>query len=577
MSQWTSLWRVDQQGSGTSTITGATTTTASASAITVSVAPAKGTPAQLKQEVLDTVENWCALGPRNQFRVGQEDGDVVLLASSALASWLDDDAFVAQLLQSLGLVPSVSNWRTLNVLAAAVDQVPAYDRRIDSFCSTEGLSIFHTPSGNLLPDAWNAEPAAVADTNPPSLLIQPPLWFSRDPEVTVPLANTLFANGKPHVLSLSKWEFLTSQNAWRRVEKMDKTNQTLVISAEDMGFVPYATSTLASRLAALTKPREIVSGLGNIVRQIKGDSETVPASAELESVIPAYHKWLMARELESSSSENPACPTDGHPEEPSVGPVGVWALICPKGRNYALYSMLKLERLLMNPTTTVEEEIGFAPDEEQDMNNFIRSFDGDTSAGGIVTPGSYIQFLVDMPYARRNTWQQPFPRMWDPVDFSGPTAVFGTPAVTPTVSTATQTTIRPGLFGAISSQGIYLTSTKRGESEDPRPPLETKMDAPRSYFVSSARFAPVPTTPLKTPTLPKPQPEKTRSSGTLVDLFADMVMPNDGQKRLSEEEFLRNPPPNMGRPLRSRLRRDRTGKDLRKQQNAPPGLDDYGL
>lgn len=190
------------------------------------------------------------------------------------------------------------------------------------------------------------------------------------------------------------------------------------------------------------------------------------------------------------------------------------------------------------------------------METFIRSFDGDASTGGVVTPGSYIQFLVDMPYARRNTWQQPFPRMWDPVDFSGPTTVFGTPAAAPTVSTATQTIIRPGLFGAISSQGIYLTSMKRGESQDPRPPFETKMDAPRSYFVSSARFAPIPAAPLKAPTSPKPQPEQNRPSGTLVDLFADMIMPNDGQKRLGEEEFIRNPP-----PLRSRSRRDRIEKD----------------
>ncbi|KAL2136027.1 hypothetical protein VTI74DRAFT_5763 [Chaetomium olivicolor] len=497
------------------------------SSMTVTVDPAKGTPAELKRAALETLENWCALGPRRGIHTAQQDDGVIVLASRALASWLDDDAFVAHMLQCLGRVSP--RWPALTVLTAAVDQVPAYDRRIDDFYSAEGLSVLLGDPRRLLPGVWLTEQAAEGDTTPPSLEIRPPSWFSRSLNVTVPLANTLFANGRPHTLTVSRWE-TASQEPYlpRVVKRLEKRTQTIALHRHDMGFKETSCTTVQPPLVAVTEPREIISGLGNILRQIKCDSKPCPASAELESEIPLVYEWCKSRANEFLSDTTFGAPVDGYAEGTSSGPIGVWALICPKEYvaedKLELMSLLRKGAMSLNPTVTEEigrqaaksiqkllyggcqlrrvlsggggwgakqgllsldPQIRLAPDEERDMESFIGSFQGDDSARGPLAPGSYVQFFVEMPYPTQKTWQTPFPRRWDPEEFHKPTTVFGTPATAPNLSSVIPMRTYPGLFGAISSQGIYLSHWK-AQSKG-----QTKIDAQRSYVISSARFTPI--------------------------------------------------------------------------------------
>ena len=122
------------------------------------------------------------------------------------------------------------------------------------------------------------------------------------------------------------------------------------------------------------------------------------------------------------------------------------------------------------------------PDQE-DVESFIRSFNGDDSAGGIVTPGSYVQFLVEPAYNPDDGLREDAGT--EQADFSSTTFVLGTHDLALTSPGPDQIEVRPNLFGAISSHGIYIASIGDADDEGGLPAITTKIDASRSYVVSS--------------------------------------------------------------------------------------------
>lgn len=215
---------------------------------------------------------------------------------------------MGSLLQTL-YESSLSNEATsqINILAGVTDGIPSTLPLSDP---QRGLSILYSSRSSLLPDLWDSssfspgiEKDEVASV---SFLSNPLAGDTRALDVTVPLANTVFQNGRRSTLFASRW--LKEPNH-SLVHNITRQKQTQLIAprgssvAHTAAFLP---------LMPLTAPRKILAGLGNILRQVEVDGSPSPASKELEVLIPQIF----------DARSNRYGPT-------SSGPIGVWAWVIP--------------------------------------------------------------------------------------------------------------------------------------------------------------------------------------------------------------------------------------------------------
>lgn len=180
-----------------------------------------------------------------------------------------------------------------------MDAIPHVTPQTNTYCPAEGLSLLHGRFDDLLANPWEAPSPAGS---------QPSLQFNLPPihpahragfQVTLPLANTLFDNGRPHTLFASRWFH------GKLGDVIERTTQPVMPRFDSGGQ-----SRVSTPLVPVTKARRVVGGLGNILRQVEIDGLMVPASKELEEVIP---RLLSTR-------------TDGG----LPGPMGVWAFVYPE-------------------------------------------------------------------------------------------------------------------------------------------------------------------------------------------------------------------------------------------------------
>ncbi|KAK4239823.1 hypothetical protein C8A03DRAFT_13814 [Achaetomium macrosporum] len=461
-----------------------------------------------EQAVVDGVKESLGSGVSAKGQRDHDDDAAVVFVSKSLASWLDDDTFLTRMVASAGIT-SGNTPRELTVLAAAVDEVPCYDLGLDVFSSSEGVSILRGNASRVLqdltrlPDVESPEEGA----QEPSLEFHPPPCRYAGPlAVTVPLANTVFSNGRPHTLFASRWGSELSGFP-RLVKNTQMTSQRIVLPAAGMGISEdQPTSSVASHLVPVTSPRRIEAGLGNILRNIEISGSPQPASQELEDVIP---RLLEARRKAQSGDKGQDSPS---------GPIDVWALVIPAHYfekslpisnpvelgKYQCSDEVGLARAVANQVDmflaggcqlrkvlsggggwglkkgllSLDPQTRLTTDEHQNLESFINSFKGETSAGGIVTPGSYVQFFVEPALPPQDDAR---------VTPSAPrtlTIVFGTHArpIRPPLAGSDSVKAWPSLFGALSSEAMYISH--RGGARDGHA-IATKIDVPRSYMVSS--------------------------------------------------------------------------------------------
>ena len=247
---------------------------------------------------------------------------IVILATPRFASWLEDYVeFVPHVLTHLkrSLLPrngaTMARTRTwpvpeeetdpewhFDVICACVDGV-ATRTPSEQNVMVEGLSFLWGRTSSIAPDLWHPEPVST-ERNP----MQSSLTFVSDEmsndgtlehhAITLPLANTLFTNGKISTLITSRWEYKSDFN-FKKLKIQEKANQKIV-ALERFGAVHIPA-------LPLTPPRRISSGLGNIVRRLELGENSIPASEELEASIDAY---LMKTQKQKST-------------------IQVWALVIP--------------------------------------------------------------------------------------------------------------------------------------------------------------------------------------------------------------------------------------------------------
>jgi hypothetical protein len=212
----------------------------------------------------------------------------------------------------------------MSILTAAVDSIPLpvrqQNRGWGNGLSTQGISVIQKNSYGLLPGLW--ENALASRQNDPDLsaglVFKLPDFEGRTAEgtleVTLPVASTVFHNGRTSTMFASRWAGSTWAD-YRLVEQRDVTQTTVRLQRKESDN--HDASTITIPMLPLTQPRRIVSGLGNIIRQVEIATEetgrkTVPASMELEEKIP--HMLSVREEMGLG---------------PIEGPVGVWALVIP--------------------------------------------------------------------------------------------------------------------------------------------------------------------------------------------------------------------------------------------------------
>jgi hypothetical protein len=136
-----------------------------------------------------------------------------------------------------------------------------------------------------------------------------PLLDSANPiAVTVPLANTVFQNGRQSTLLAGLWA--RSEKGSFKLSSLEERHTQLVVPSLSNSAL---TSNVSIPLISITAPRKVLAGLGNIIRQVEADGFPSPASKELERDIP---RLLKAREKASAAE--------------ITGPLGVWALVVPE-------------------------------------------------------------------------------------------------------------------------------------------------------------------------------------------------------------------------------------------------------
>ena len=209
-----------------------------------------------------------------------------------------------------------------HVIAAVVDRVPpnaSKDSDTSKLVSdsrkhgSEGISVCILDSEIAAPDLWAArdqpiekETMSVQQQCTISFILQPapevvepminetPLLPVTSRSVQLPVANTLFHNGKTSTLLAQRWIATDAQESESKLRLTEQT--TLPQQSLNMSGIVDNKSyrnryALSIPMIPITPPRIVATGMGNIVRtlQMDGSSEkTMPASTELENVVARH-------------------------------------------------------------------------------------------------------------------------------------------------------------------------------------------------------------------------------------------------------------------------------------------------
>ncbi|EPE25969.1 hypothetical protein GLAREA_01881 [Glarea lozoyensis ATCC 20868] len=451
---------------------------------------------------------------------------IVILATPKFAPWLEDDAFIIKILQSITRPPK--NVKTacddIDVVCACVDGLTTSIEHIQDAKALsktpEGLSFIHGVQDELLPGLWDEETPSTGHPDIMSTLV-----FSGrgdfNTKITLPLANTLFINGVRSTLQVSRWTWPSPSEVEnftgmpKKVKTLRKATQ--LINAFDNMDTKYPMTCIPA--VPMTPVRTIASGMGNIVRQLNFEPFTPgPASRELEAAVDQHLKTL-----------SPNNQQDTRP--------GIWALIVPDevhsrtnaNMNISMLSVYeeatKGKGIYGSPNTALLDYVGYwvrrgakfckvlsggggwgakqgllslDPQSTYTQTEDISSEFMGTSVeeqqmsalGNIAKPGSFIRFFG------RSSWSS-VPDKTEPKrikDFD-PTArnvVVGTCASTiddiPGDAQDDDTDyirLRAGHFGCVTQSGLFVEK----QPSDGGSAYETKLDMPNSFLFASMKSA----------------------------------------------------------------------------------------
>ncbi|KAH7363820.1 hypothetical protein BKA65DRAFT_489714 [Rhexocercosporidium sp. MPI-PUGE-AT-0058] len=454
---------------------------------------------------------------------------VIILFTPGLAAFVENDATLVP--DMLKRMTRMSEWRDekpleIEVICACVDGLAPGPESLSVARGRrpkEGFSFLHSLRSATLPP-FLADSEASLSTSPS---MQSSITLRKapqgPPDLTLPLANTLFKTGRLSTLLASRWQYNAGEDAFIAIQgPVERTNVVI-----DM-FQGLSTRLPRSLIPAipLTPARPIVNGLGNIVRTIDfgGEEGSGPASRELESAVTRYLEamkygnttidvWALVIPPESvpkgaklglppaNPNRNSLPVTANEIESKWQAPVeqserldyvGHWI----KTANAKFCRVLsggggwgaKQGLLSLDPQTTYSE----VPEARFDFSGGSLEDQQTSALGNIAQEGAFIQFFVArrqrsiVPVRRQGTYKYLMKR--SAVFGAVPSTVDDIPppqrAANEDASTGTESIhIRRGHFGFVSESGMFI---RHGPAHKPdRSPTAdkfTKVDMPYSYF-----------------------------------------------------------------------------------------------
>ncbi|KAJ8124862.1 hypothetical protein O1611_g8780 [Lasiodiplodia mahajangana] len=465
-------------------------------------------PKVTQRQILDELKKHTLKAKERADHEAPETNGIAILASKNFTSWLEDQNFMSAFLETLLNPESTApvNGPSLHVLSGITDGLSPH-----RLCSEprSGFSVLRGPVDNILPELWEKESISGASQDSAacvSFTANPLTGNTSALEVTLPLANTVFQNGRRSTLYASRWD--TASDGRKTLGKnYPKTTQRIIANGSSVNH----TSSIIP-LLPLTPPRRIVAGLGNIVRQVEIDGCPTPASKELETIIPQIFEERARREPRSSPR-----------------PIGVWCWVIPhhigpeKFNNLKLFkagsslteaeialdsievfsallsSGCRLHKILSGGggwglkqgLLSLDPETSFPlPGQDDDMEMFIKSFQERNSAeptGGLATPGSSLLFCVEPQVMNIEDLSRQLPAPKDALSFGVSPSLDDTPSSS---SPADPVDIIDGHFGISSATGLFLrtngSSIGTGNNNDMQGASQgsftTKVDVPGAYF-----------------------------------------------------------------------------------------------
>ncbi|KAI5465892.1 hypothetical protein BGZ63DRAFT_479952 [Mariannaea sp. PMI_226] len=414
----------------------------------------------------------------------------VILATPQYAKCIDDEKFLKDFVD---FIAGYQKLEQFHLLCAVVDHIAP---PVPENTPIRGLAVFRGDLDSILPDLWAPElPRPSEDADKVAALT---INFG-NPQVTVPLANTTFVNHKTSTLTASRFDL--TRRYPRMVERIEKHRQQITpLMMDELRSIKELG--LWAPLVPLTYPRVVTESFGNIVRRVEVDSESTPASSELEPTVDQLHKtksylvqtamgvWAMVTPpsfseagISNTPSLNDLDPAktfeENHPAPQLVSSTSkhLQRLYGQGGRLYQILSGgggwgAKKGLLSLDPQRT-----HFSLSEEEEMQRFMQAMDGDN----LVPVGSSIQF-----FASTETTVE-----LSDGSFTG--LVFGTPGMPSSPSeepSHNDFLIHNDQFGALSNEGIFVTSSEDVVTQMSGHNTEWRFNVPHSrVFIGESKAA----------------------------------------------------------------------------------------
>ncbi|KAL2072797.1 hypothetical protein VTL71DRAFT_12140 [Oculimacula yallundae] len=472
-----------------------------------------------------------------------DDQAIIMLFTPGLVNFVENDATLVP--DVLKKMTRMSKWNhenplEIDVVCACVDGLAPEPEKLSTSRGQrppEGFTILHGPRNVTLPSPGTEDEAPPSRSPSMQSTITIRKGEHGPPDLTLPLANTLFKNGRLSTLLVSRWQWSAAQDTFVLIKgpsERANVNVNMFLNVSERipkHFIPGV---------RLTPAREIVSGLGNIVRTINFGIEdgTGPASRELEPIVTKY--------LEAKGYGNTT--------------IDVWAMIVPpesvpKGAKLGILPRTQPQLPLLTPSPDELQRKWLDNVDEEEVARYLTHWirrgnaklcrvlsggggwgakqgllsldpqtsysevpearfdfsggsleDQQTSAlGNIAQPGAFIQFFV----ALREPTSQPRIMMKRPnYSYMRKSAVFG--AVPSTVDDvvvplpradgqaqggkharkSNSIHFKAGHFGFVSERGMFLRHGPRYKPDRlPSDDNFTKIDLPYSYFSVDYRLA----------------------------------------------------------------------------------------
>ncbi|KAI1493764.1 hypothetical protein F5X96DRAFT_620545 [Biscogniauxia mediterranea] len=431
-----------------------------------------------------------------------------ILASRDFTTWLSDESFMSSVLETLFKSTSdgQTNPQRLDILTGVVDGISSNALHGEP---RTGLSILYGLTEDILPNLWDSE--SLQQTTGESRTAS--IKFATNPlegdirplELTLPLANTVFQNGRQSTLSVSRWES-SPQGPITLKAINHKSTQSIIAYGR-----PASHTSSHIPLLPITPPRKVIASLGNIVRQVEIDGSATPASRELELLIPKILNIRSERHAAGSSSA-----------------VGVWCWVIPahvvEAKKLLDIKVLSIESLqseaevadesmkifsgllsagcrlhkilsggggwgIKQGLLSLDPETHGSFSEEDDIEMFLRSFQERNKADsseGIVTPGSYIMFCIEPQWTEEDAVARQSSTSAQTLSLGvAPHRDF----VPSSGASTDEVAVIEGHFGATSAAGLFLRTipelsgiNRQDDTAKSLQPFTTKVDVPRACF-----------------------------------------------------------------------------------------------